>query len=886
MSYISLVFVLLCGVFCSFDVCWATLVGVDVGNAFFKIATVSTRRAFEIVPNAQSERKTPSIVSFAQDTREFGSAALQHATKSPSDVITMIPSLLGFNATGYSLDTSPPMLGHFHPLNWTLNEARGVPTIHLSKRNVTLNPEELASHLFQYIHDMVEGPSMRALKLDAVFTVPEAYGMRQRQALLHAASLANINVLGLIRETPAAALYHAMDLPLNFVGKKLFINVGAWMTQACLVEYGRSTPALLKAGHVKKSPPDVDVLHCEVDTGVGGRQCDLLLAEAMTVMAEASLKEDIRSCPRALQRILRQAERTKIVLSTNKVSNVFIENLYKGSTFRTRIMRDTFERLIEPVLSQGVNVIHRLLQRANETLEGLSGVEVVGGGWRIPAFQQSLSKAIHPHTLGQHVNADEGIVFGATLLAANASSTVRLRPIRFSDGAARGYSVTLRHSTNETGTTRLIVPLGGRMSGFRTLSLKTCDNIEGSLWELHPSGSKQLLETYNITGILEHCQGEYKAFGMPKVSVIFNVNPLGFVTFDRAVAQWEETYLAAVPVTSTSTPATSTEKGSSSAASTTTSTPTSTTTTTTPQTTMVEKTRKHTLRCNTSISERPPVTLSDKGMTVAQASLAEFVRVDDVAARLAKIQNTMEAFVYKSRAALMEDSVENVTDEVMRTEVREKLSQAEDWIYGPEAREAAVETWEESLHKLQDMMEPILYRQSEIEQRQLLASTVEKIKRQIKDVLSPKDTILDTNATVALQQEWDAFEKWYTDVLSLQEKLSLKEQPAYHSADGKRRLLTVSKAIQVVLKTTKPAPQKATPSDGLGATLEIGNSTTSSTLNSQTNETANGNNTQSILPPSISTTSAPPTVTNFVHTKENITSTLSPSPASPRHDEL
>lgn len=136
--------------------------------------------------------------------------------------------------------------------------------------------------------------------------------MRQRQALIHAASLANITVLGLIRETPAAALHHALDLPLGFIGKKLFINVGAWRvqvsnffniakkvlycastlfycaspTQVCVVEYGRSTASLVGKGSVKKTPPDVDVIHCEESVGVGGRQCDLLLSQVITDIAQ------------------------------------------------------------------------------------------------------------------------------------------------------------------------------------------------------------------------------------------------------------------------------------------------------------------------------------------------------------------------------------------------------------------------------------------------------------------------------------------------------------------------------------------------------------------------------------------------------------------------
>lgn len=52
-----------------------------------------------------------------------------------------------------------------------------------------------------------------------------------------------------------------------------------------------------------------------------------------------------------LQRIYQQAERTKNILSTNKAANVFVENLYKGFDFQTRITRESFER--KPLLLSG-----------------------------------------------------------------------------------------------------------------------------------------------------------------------------------------------------------------------------------------------------------------------------------------------------------------------------------------------------------------------------------------------------------------------------------------------------------------------------------------------------------------------------------------------------
>lgn len=66
-------------------------------------------------------------------------------------------------------------------------------------------------------------------------SIPSVFTMRQRQAIMDAASIAGVNVLALVRETSAAALHHARDLPANYTGTKLFVNVGAWRTQVCMV---------------------------------------------------------------------------------------------------------------------------------------------------------------------------------------------------------------------------------------------------------------------------------------------------------------------------------------------------------------------------------------------------------------------------------------------------------------------------------------------------------------------------------------------------------------------------------------------------------------------------------------------------------------------------
>lgn len=95
--------------------------------------------------------------------------------------------------------------------------------------------------------------------------------------------------------------------------------------------------------------------------------------------------KSIRENRRAMTKLLRESNRMKEVLSANKQEvPFFVEGLVDGNDFKTRISREQFENACKPLLSRVLEPIETVLKTTNKTIADLDGIELLGGGVRIP----------------------------------------------------------------------------------------------------------------------------------------------------------------------------------------------------------------------------------------------------------------------------------------------------------------------------------------------------------------------------------------------------------------------------------------------------------------------------------------------------------------------
>jgi hypoxia up-regulated 1 len=214
------------------------ILGIDVGDAFMKVAMIQHGRLPDIVVNTASQRKTETAVGFDDNTfRLFAGDAGNIATRTPLQLYTHLPMLLG---VAPDHPVAKVTLNSFMPAhNVSADPDRGTVLFthpRAAKDGSTLHftPELLGAMLLGYAkatgEEFAAEGGERGDITDCVLTVPSFFTQLQRQALLDAARIAGLKVLALVDANTAAAVQYGLDRKEDKT--ILIFNMGAENAQA------------------------------------------------------------------------------------------------------------------------------------------------------------------------------------------------------------------------------------------------------------------------------------------------------------------------------------------------------------------------------------------------------------------------------------------------------------------------------------------------------------------------------------------------------------------------------------------------------------------------------------------------------------------------------
>ena len=401
-----------------------------------------------------------------------------------------------------------------------------------------------------------QGKSLDQPPQDVSLTIPSFATQTQRQALLDAATLAGLNVLGLVDETVASALHYAMDKNFDEPQTILFYNMGATALQVAVVRF--FTDELPQKYGKPKKVPALQVLAKTADSTIGGQALDHVILEFLadefnTAWHKASGKKDgdVRQVPRALQKLKIQANKVKHVLSANTEIPVYMDAVHDDVNLQTTISRDKLEQLAHDLWSKAVAPVTLALKMANITDTSNITVELLGGGMRVPRIQTELAKAlkIPEADLGKHINSDESMALGAAFAGANVSTAFRVRHVGMTDITSLGFSVALSDASDaEWSKQATVFKAYSKLGVKKTIAFTHTTNIECALDYDDsnddaplPEGTPKELERYKISGIDEFAK-EKEELGKPKISLQFELSSSGIASLVKAEAAVEETY--------------------------------------------------------------------------------------------------------------------------------------------------------------------------------------------------------------------------------------------------------------------------------------------------------------------------------------------------------
>lgn len=841
-----------------------TILGVDLGSLYMKVALVQRNSPLEIVTNLHSKRKTEQMVLFDAGTRFYGADADSLLARKPHLTPQSMSIFLGRSADHPTVQVLAER--HF-PITPTYNETRSGVCLIVDGQPFT--PEELVAMVLTHAKDITNAYGVQGEVKDCVLTVPSFYTQHERRALLDAAALADLNVLALIDENTAAGLHYGIDRVEETPRNILFYNMGASALQVSVMQfysYDRKESKYSKPKRVGA----FQVLGKAWDSSLGGIAFDARIVDHMAdefneiwnKKRNDGQVKDVRNYPRSMSKLRIQANKVKHVLSANTDVPIFIDALHDDTHYQSHMSRATFEEICHDLLERSSVPITNALKAANLTLDDINGIELIGGGMRVPKIQETIQHVLGDKLeLGMHINSDESMALGAAFHGANISTAFKVRHVGMTDINPFPIAVSFSELGEESGKDdawskhATIFKANGKVGVKKTIAFTQEKDIQCDLFyedsEYIPKGTEPSIEKYSVSGVAEFAKEmAEKGLGSPKVSLQFELSTSGLVKLVKAEAAVEEVYTVTEEIEvdedkpDEKVEEVSSEESKEGAKDTSTAEGDSTSAAEAQEgekkdetveakedasegakgaeeekpkkkKVSVEKEKKRMHKRTLSVTSyhigavKP---YSDDIMAESRAKLQELARVDKERMMLEEIRNSYESYIYliKNKLADFEDEIAAVTTQEQRDALLKSASEAEDWMYD-EGYDADLETYTKKYEELSAPAEKVFFRMKEVTARadaiKDLNEKLDKVESLMKKWETTMPHITEEERAEVLSKV-DDVRKWITEKTEAQAAADPTVDPVFTSEEVPLQTTEIQKVVSRLSRKPKPAPKK------------------------------------------------------------------------------
>ncbi|OUC42888.1 putative chaperone protein DnaK [Trichinella nativa] len=372
---------------------YGTIIGIDLGTTYSCVGVFKNGRV-EIIANDQGNRITPSYVAFTPEgERLIGDAAKNQLTTNPENTVFDAKRMVGREWSDKSLQADRKMWP------FAVVEKSSKPNVQLTVNGEKklFTPEEISAMVLLKMKEIAEAYLGKEVK-NAVVTVPAYFNDAQRQATKDAGTIAGLNVVRIINEPTAAAIAYGLD---KKEGEKniLVYDLGGGTFDVTLLTIDNGV---------------FEVLSTNGDTHL---DFDQRVMEYFMKLYKKKTGKDIRKDNRAVQKLRREVEKGKRVLSTQHQTKIEIESFFDGEDFSETLTRAKFEELNMDLFRSTLSPVKQVLDDAGLKKDDVHEVVLVGGSTRIPKVQQLLKEFFNGKEPSRGINPDEAVAYGAAVQA-------------------------------------------------------------------------------------------------------------------------------------------------------------------------------------------------------------------------------------------------------------------------------------------------------------------------------------------------------------------------------------------------------------------------------------------------------------------------------------
>ena len=345
------------------------IIGIDLGTTNSCVAVMEGGDAV-VIPNAEGNRTTPSVVAFSKDgERMVGQVAKRQAITNPDRTISSIKREMGSSFK-----------------------------VSIDGKNYT--PQEISAMVLQKLKADAEAYLGQSVT-EAVITVPAYFTDAQRQATKDAGRIAGLDVKRIINEPTAAALAYGIDKESD--QKIMVYDLGGGTFDVSILEIGDGV---------------IEVLATAGNNRLGGDDFDKCVMDWMAAEFKKDTGIDLSGDKVAMQRLKEAAEKAKIELSGVTSTNINLPYITADATgpkhLDLTLTRAKFDQLTAHLVEATAGPVKQAMGDAGLSSGELSKVLLVGGSSRIPAVQDMVKKLTGKEGF-KGINPDECVAMGAAL---------------------------------------------------------------------------------------------------------------------------------------------------------------------------------------------------------------------------------------------------------------------------------------------------------------------------------------------------------------------------------------------------------------------------------------------------------------------------------------
>jgi molecular chaperone DnaK len=377
------------------------IIGIDLGTTNSAIAFMEGGEA-KIIPNAEGNRTTPSIVASKKGEIIVGTPAKRQAVTNPKETIFSAKRFIGRKRSEVDNEVlNAPYEVTAGPNGESLIAFNGKAT----------RPEEISAYVLMKLKEDAE-KYLGEKVTEAVITVPAYFNDDQKQATINAGKIAGLDVKRIVNEPSAAALAYGLNKKKD--EKIAVYDFGGGTFDVSILEIG--------------SEGTFEVLATNGDTHLGGDDFDQRIFEYVISEFQKDQGIDLKKDPMAVQRIRDEAEKAKKELSSATETEINLPYITMDESgpknLLLKLTRAKFEELVSDLVERSIEPCRKVLSDAGLQANQIDEVILVGGSTRVPLVLAKVEQFFGKKP-NSSVNPDEAVAIGAAVQAGIISGDVR-----------------------------------------------------------------------------------------------------------------------------------------------------------------------------------------------------------------------------------------------------------------------------------------------------------------------------------------------------------------------------------------------------------------------------------------------------------------------------